>query len=655
MKNNSPRKIFYSNKHFEISKKNINNNPEDFVNLNMTNFHKQDPYKFLVLPKRRPDTNTVFSLGLKNAMSQENNILANFSNENYFKLDYGMIKNILVNHPNFNEKLNKRILLNKNLKKSFATIEKPFPLLNKISNCKSINKTDDFLLSIILNHRFDIDEEPLKKLLAQRRNKTFDIYDKEKQKLYFINCFRKIDKNLFVDMNKQENFGDFKITSASKIKKDDNKTNENIPYEYTNEVFTSESNDKNKSFKNHQFNTSELKENKNIKPPKNDFFIVSSNFGVSRSKILRTRTNINQETNYDNILKLEDEIIRSIEYDYQRIKNENLERVNIENKSNTYNAGFVPNKNKLNNNLNNSNININSKNNISKSKNNSQNNLFYLNLNEKSQIHRGVATFMDESYMKMSKISLINNNTNTVNLVKTNLSNKIIKDKEDSKMKCAENNSSDFSDYININNFNRYGNKTISTENDFRKFDKNVVNKILSPKKNIPASEKKYKKPNFMKYKYPIEKNKTKDIMLENIKNYLNRKNKSSQIKSRIFGPQDDSNNCSERILQSDLLNKNNIEFTNNLNSTSRENFNTSLNNTNIIFNNDKKNKKDSGILNKFTKTDNFEIKKKYNNHINPINLKNNNIINKNSILSFNNKSSNFFFKNKFIKSLINE
>jgi hypothetical protein len=88
-------------------------------------------------------------------------------------------------------------------------------------------------------------------------------------------------------------------------------------------------------------------------------------------------------------------------------------------------------------------------------------------------------------------------------------------------------------------NFNKFGNKTISTENDFINFHKNAVNKILNSKKiNNKESIRPYLKPDFIKYKFPQEDNKIRDLELEKIKMYSNRKNRSSQIKSRVFESQ---------------------------------------------------------------------------------------------------------------------
>lgn len=147
---------------------------EDKPKVTIKDFKKQDQDRHLILPIRRPDTNSVFSYGLKFAINQEKNISKSINNNEYFNLNLKMIKNKIAEDPNFRDKIVQRILINKNIQQKIAVIEKPFPLLKKTSNCRAISKTENFLMCLLLNHKYEIDEELFNELINYRKNICLD-------------------------------------------------------------------------------------------------------------------------------------------------------------------------------------------------------------------------------------------------------------------------------------------------------------------------------------------------------------------------------------------------------------------------------------------------------------------------------------------------
>lgn len=557
--------------------------------VTLADFHKQDHTRFLILPKRRADTNSVYGFGLKYAINQEQKIVKDFKNENYFIFEYNILRNRIRNDANLREKIIKRILLNKNLKKQFALLEKPFPLLGNISNCKAINKSEEFLLSMIMNHKFDIGEELLMELIDIRKNKVFDFIDQEKQKRSFL---RAIDKKIF-DKNEEGqkkssaamiNLIEFKRSNLSKRTKTFNSELEeenNLNFNF----LTKEENENSRNRLNFNLSDKDSKNNGSVEN-KNDFFLISSNF--SRGKNTK-RGNLKRKKPVDEDINLsqkqELDLIKSLEFEHQRYKYEtselphnaiNDDKKEKENRNlfgnennfndNNINRNFIENQNMdLNNQLYNNNnkhktiffTNIKSQkssqknltiiqNNLSAEKNaslqNINNNNKELNINianntSSNNIYNNInfSNNLEESVSKtkisMRNVSTFNSNVNLKNLSRRN-------EKDDSRSRIQHEESS-LNQTDNLINLNKSANKTVSTENDFRKFNKNAINKILNSKRNNKANAKPYfHKPDFIKYKYPEESNKPNDFELDKIKMFANRQNKSSQIKSRVFGPQ---------------------------------------------------------------------------------------------------------------------
>lgn len=541
-------------------------------------FKKQDPLKFLVLPKRRADTNSVYSFGLKYSLSQEKHIVKDLKNENYFKFDIVLLKNRLANNPFLLEKFIKRILLNKNIKKQYAQLEKPFPFLNKISNCKGINKTDEFLFSLISNHKFDVDDEVLNELLQIRKNKKYEFNEKQNQNCFFSNTLESFNKNQSKNKNSQKikllEFNTFDFLKSRKF----NMNNPDVDTMNENKETRDNVNNQENDALNHSFNQ---KNNKN----KNEFFLINSNFSSlknvrkynkKKSLIVRKQSNLSQ--------KMEQELIKSLEFERKKFEhqiddfsiheneiekkedkipaNNNVGASGNLNNSNSKNSSIIflknlPNINNISNfeekskkaSTSNRNLilinnisllnqqvsprNVNTKensymanSNIVSSKNSHKK--FNFN-NEDKQNLNAYSSAIDDSFNKANK----NLSTFNSNLLYKTMGNQKFTNREETKI----NEASVTNDFINFSNIynNKIGNKTVSTENDFRKFNKNAINKIMSSKKNSEMKPSKIK-PDFLRYKYPEEGNKPKDSFMEKIKIYADRKTKSSQIRSRVFG-----------------------------------------------------------------------------------------------------------------------
>jgi len=566
------------------------NSETNIRTVTLADFHKQDFSKFLVLPKRRADSNSVYSFGLKYSINKEKHIVKELKNDNYFKFDFNILRNRIKNDINLREKLLKRIILNKNLKKKFALLEKPFPLLNRISNCKSVNKSEDFLMSIIMNHKFDIGEELLMELIEIRKNKQFDTVDYNKQKSHLLKFTNNklIDKIEQVDKNTQTgdiNNLDFKNSIINKRKRTVNpeKNNEESEEENYNINLINLNKENLDSSRNRiTFNFSECKESKengSFENNKNDFFLISSNFDkIKTNRRFNKRKKPKEEINRSQ--KHEQELIKSLDFDFEKQK---YEMNNCNNKDSEHlkkhKEIFIFNGNTEKNlfsNLENNNNVINNNNNIQISNHKNKNNkVLFTNskiarntsLKNLNQGHTNTNINLEKNsfnHLNFNNNSIINNlsnnnqnnhNSNEESLIKTkisirnvstfnskfNIQNFIKKEeKDDSKSRFYE---SMLDKTENFMTFQKYGNKTVSTENDFRNFNKNALNKILDSKRNISGLPKQFNKPNFIKYKFPEENNKPVDLELEKIKSFVSRKNKSSQIKSRVLGVQQEINN----------------------------------------------------------------------------------------------------------------
>ena len=66
------------------------NSERNICVVTLADFQKQDHTRFLILPKRRADTNSVYGFGLKYALNQEEKIAKDSKNDNYFKFNYNI-------------------------------------------------------------------------------------------------------------------------------------------------------------------------------------------------------------------------------------------------------------------------------------------------------------------------------------------------------------------------------------------------------------------------------------------------------------------------------------------------------------------------------------------------------------------------------------
>lgn len=558
---------------------------DDKPKVTKKDFKKPDQSKFLILPKRRADTNTVYSYGLKYAFNQEKNISKDILNGEYFPIDITLMKSKIAEDEGFREKIIQRILLNKNLKKKFTCIEKPFPCISKSSNCKVTTKTENFLLSLILNHKFEIDEELLNELIKYRKNKNFG-NEKDNE------VVNKSEKNLQVRHSLANNL--FGRTPFMENEENLNKDNiseltEGKGSNYNNEFAQDISSEK----------------------PKKDFFIVSSNFSETsklkyRRKALKKMKQ--EEAEISLAQKFEDNLIKSLEYVAQKInKNFGVEKKpsdNIliknysvkdeENNQENNNKSIDPIGTDISNDKSNkfSNSAFQADNllndNLRKFKHFSKKNLKQIKFNnkeislEKKIKKEGYKKFPskgDSSFKKSNMdFSVIKPKKNQVKFFNFSKNNSLIKSQSNkfmnstlkrlnNKEKITEN----LENYDNYNflNFNRQLLKTLTTENDFRKINSNTIKGILDEKKNKNnenlKSESKSKKPDFMKFKFPDSHNST-DLDYEKIKLDAIKRVKSSQIKIRI---------------------NNNFNSTNNINKFQKDNFNNFENDKDYLkFNN---------------------------------------------------------------------
>ncbi len=681
MNTNYPKKDVLCQTLYNLENKEIilsRQNSETNIKLvTAEDFHKQDPSRFLILPKRRADSNTVYGFGIKHVFNKDKQIVKDMKNNNYFKFDYNILKTRIRNDPILRERLIKRILINKNLKKQYTLLEKPFPLLTKISNSKVVNKSEEFLMSLIMNHKFDIGEEILMELIDIRKNKIFDFCDMNIQKRNFLKTIDKnIEEKLKNEDGKKPSSNHLVDSKKGNLTKKRMNMNEYNNYDSEDEI---SNNTREKDYSKNRINLNNINDFKYSKSNfseenKNDFFLISSNFDKLKTKKFNKRGKARDEIDLSQ--KQEQELIHSLDFDFNKFKYEtadlNIRECEIEKKEinanpssnliynvnsdlsgNICNNTIIRNKGNLNEN---SNFSLNRNKtvvfNITKISKSSKKNLLQVNSNLSSpDINSQHTKDKHNNHIIRSKSNsnvLNSNNNNNIegsiyhrtnifknistfnpNLIMNNLSKK---DKDDSRSKNKDSS-------CNTENFiifhDKYKTKTLSTENDFRKFNKNVINKIINLNGDSKKINKDNIKPDFSKYKYPEETKKFKDPELEKIKMFANRKNKSSQIKSRIFGqPQIDINTLNKYNHQTDISD---------YYETSRNFFSNIENDLN-------------GKKKNFTETNNFSLQKIYSNNSNSnyINqytpnaeIKNDLIMN-NSNLSFVNKKLNFIHSKNF-------
>lgn len=258
--------------------------------VNLENIRLHSPVKGSAIPKQRHDTHSVYSFGLKYSLKLEKKILKNFPNHEYFNLDFKKLKSLLLTDNKFKDVYLRRILLNKNLKKSYSSVEKPFPLIKKISSSQAINKTDEFLTSVIKSPYHKKFLGSLERNIELRKNKKYDYKEKDTQAEFFLDKLKELNRNIKFKIKDDQN-----TLFGSSIKRKKNKSN-------TSSSLNSS------AISNPSF------DNKN----KLDFFIISSNLNFgNRNKSKRMPVLSLEELKLEQVkaeaLKLEKDIRNSIE------------------------------------------------------------------------------------------------------------------------------------------------------------------------------------------------------------------------------------------------------------------------------------------------------------------------------------------------------
>ncbi len=280
-------------------------NPKRTVNFENLRLHS--PVKENAIPKRRNDTNSVYSFGLKYSLKVEKRILQNIPNIEYFNLDFKRLKQKLLTDKNFCEAYAKRILLNKNTKKSYASIEKPFPLMKKVSSSQAINKTDDFLHCIIKSPFHKKFNGSLERNIRLRKNRGIDVQERETQKSFFFSKLKELGKkNTFTNKDEDQINFDFQMAiNNNNINKGRTGLEETEKREaYEDSISTNPG-----IFKNGPA------QNKNNK----DFFLIGSNFGSKNNLRRQTRGSIlsleqmNQQKEMKELEKIQIDILNSIQ------------------------------------------------------------------------------------------------------------------------------------------------------------------------------------------------------------------------------------------------------------------------------------------------------------------------------------------------------
>jgi hypothetical protein len=299
-------------------------------------FKMKDPIKPDSIPKYRHDTNSVYSLGIKYSSKKEKKPCINMPNIDYFSINYKKMQNKLKSDKTFSETYAQRVLLNKNTIKNYVCLEKPFPLINKISSSTALNQSKEFISSITNSPMSKEIKKNLNNLYKIRLMKKFKIKKQEKNENYENISINTIDKNatfIIKDIEKSYDLGMATLRSSNvELKK---------------------------------FN--ELKSNKKNESRNSDLFIVDSNFGHKLIKSRNKKNNIDNKINNEVNKKNEFELLREREkeevekiandmvnsFKYQKYKNfHNTERkTNNNNITNfiNFNSDYLKNKTTFNN------------------------------------------------------------------------------------------------------------------------------------------------------------------------------------------------------------------------------------------------------------------------------------------------------------------
>lgn len=283
-------------------------NPRRTVNFENIRLHS--PVKENAIPKRRNDTNSVYSFGLKYSLKVEKKILKNIPNSEYFNLDFKRLKQKLLTDKNFREAYAQRILLNKNTKKSYASIEKPFPLLKKVSSSQAIDKTEDFLHSVIKSPFHKKLNGSIERNIRLRKNRGIEVCERETQNNFFFSKLQELSKNItFKNKEEEKNIFDFHL--LNNFNKNNNSKKDKEALEESDDLeadFDPISNNRN-------LVNAPVMHSQN----KNQFFLIGSNFGSKNilkkqaKNVILSIDQINLQREKKELEKIERDIINSIE------------------------------------------------------------------------------------------------------------------------------------------------------------------------------------------------------------------------------------------------------------------------------------------------------------------------------------------------------
>lgn len=259
--------------------------------VNFDIYRMPNPIKPESIPKFRHDTNSVYSMGLKYFNKLEKKALRNFPNPDYFSLNHRRLKNKFKEDKKFSDVYAQRILLNKNTKKNYVSLEKPFPLINKVSSSQAINKTNEFLCSVTQSPMPKRIKNNVGKLCKIRLKREFKSKNRKFEDDNEINNIETIAKNMTFTLKDDKNNIDLDIGNLP------NTDGEN-----------GELNSKN-------FNS------KNSNGKMEGFFLVNSNFAsrkailnTKKQPLVKTESQIKAEKEKEELDKIENDIVNSFKY-----------------------------------------------------------------------------------------------------------------------------------------------------------------------------------------------------------------------------------------------------------------------------------------------------------------------------------------------------